>query len=163
MIGLTFMVVIGLWLFVAVTLSKKIPLWLGITKHRVALSVLLFPVLLAAPVADDLIGRSQFYRLCEREAVVTLSPDAGKVKRARHRNIPTIELEGYVIPIRSQREEYVDIDSGRTFITVQAFHTGGGFIFRHGANLGNSTSCWPKDFDTAYKSINLHTLIEKGK
>lgn len=64
-----------LWLTATIMLSKRIPRWLGVTKHGAVFSVLLFPLILVTPVADELIGRWQFNRLCEREAVVTLSPD----------------------------------------------------------------------------------------
>ena len=75
MIFLMVLAGIGVWLTAAIMVSKRIPRWLGVTKHTKLVSVLLFPVVLAAPIADDLIGRWQFYRLCNREAVVTVSPN----------------------------------------------------------------------------------------
>lgn len=164
MIGLLFILGFGLWLVAAIYLTKRIPRWLGVTKHLTATSVLLFPVVLAAPVADELIGRWQFHRLCEREAVVTLSPDWEKVKRARERDIPSVTLNGYFIRIRSQRMEYFDIDTGKNFLINQAFHAYGGFLaYRMGLGLGTSTSCWPKGDDQIYRQINLDELIKQGK
>lgn len=146
MIGLLFLVGIGLWLTVAIVLSKKIPHWLGVTKHSAVISVLLFPVLLVAPIADEIIGRWQFNRLCEREAVVTLSPDWEKVKRARRVSLPRSDVAGALIRIYSQGSEYVDIDTGKTFMTHPHFYTYGGFLFdRLGLGLGGSTSCLPKN------------------
>ena len=164
MIGLLFLFGIGLWLTVAILLSRSIPRWLGVTKYGAALSVLLFPVLLVAPVADEIIGRWQFKRLCEREAVVTLSPDWEKVKRARERDIPSVTLSGYLIRIQSQRMEYFDVDTGKNFFTNQSFHAYGGFLaYRMGLGLGTSTACWPKDSHQAYKQTNLDQLIKQGK
>jgi hypothetical protein len=164
MIGLLFLLGFGLWLTVSIRLSKRIPHWLGVTKHATVISVLLFPVVLAAPVADELIGRWQFSLLCEREAVVTLSPDWQKVKRAMHKDIPVVNLQGHVIPIRSQREEYVDIDTGKIFHAIQAFHTKGGVLFGQlGLGLGQATSCWPNDWIQVRKKVDIDQLIKQGK
>ena len=164
MIFLMFLVGFGLWLTAAIMLCKRIPRWLGVTKHGAVISVLLFPVVLAAPVADELIGRWQFNRLCEREAVVTLSPDWEKVKRAGKRDIPIVTLDGYFIRVLSQRVEYFDIDTGKNFLTNQAFHADGGFLaYRMGLGLGTSTVCWPKDDNQIYRQANLEELIKQGK
>jgi hypothetical protein len=162
MIGILLLIAIAIWLVAAVLLSKRIPRWVGITKHTTVASLLLFPLLLTAPIADELIGRWQFNRLCEREAVVTLSPDWERVKLAKHREIPTVELEGYFIPIRIQREEYFDGHSGKTFVSKQAFHTKGGFLMRHGLGLDGTTSCWPPKHESIYREIDLEQLL-KGK
>ena len=164
MIFLMFLVGFGLWFTVAIMLCKRIPRWLGVSKHGAVISVLLFPMVLVLPVADELIGRWQFSRLCEREAVVTLSPDWEKVKRAGEREIPSVTLNGYLIRVRSQRMEYFDIDTGKNFLTNQAFHAYGGFLaYRMGLGLGTSTACWPKDVSLIYRQVNLDELIKQGK
>jgi hypothetical protein len=164
MIGISFLLGILVWITVAVMLSKRIPRWAGFTKHATVVSVLVFPVVLVAPIADDLIGRWQFYRLCDREAVVTLSPDWEKVRRARRVSPPRSEVAGTLIRIYSGRSEYVDIDTGKTFMTHQAFHTYGGFLFdRLGLGLGGSTSCLPKNAQVLEKKINFYELLEQGE
>lgn len=164
MIGLLFLFGICLWLIVAILLSRSIPRWLGVTKYGAALSVLLFPVLLAAPVADEIIGRWQFNRLCEREAVVTLSPDWEKVKRARLVSLPRSDVAGALIRIYSQGGEYVDIDTGKTFMTYPHFYTYGGFLFdRLGLGLGGSTSCLPKNAQAIEEKINFYELLKQGE
>lgn len=164
MIFLMVLAGIGVWLTAAIMISKRIPRWLGVAKHTKLVSVLLFPVVLATPIADELIGRWQFYRLCDREAKVTLSPDWEKVKRARERDIPIVTLNGYLIRVLSQRVEYFDIDTGKNFLTNQAFHADGGFLaYRMGLRLGASTACWPKDDNQIYDQVNLDELIKRGK
>ena len=160
MMGIFFLTILGLWIIAAVALSYRIPRWLGIKKHPGITGVLLFPLVAVFPVADDLIGRWQFDRLCEREAVVTLSPDWEKVKRARNREIPTVNIDGYFIPIRSQRMEYFDVETGKTFYTRQAFHMYGGFLM---GRFGQNISCWPKEVNSTSKKINLDRLLNKGE
>lgn len=163
MAGILFLIGIGLWVTVAIILSKKIPCWLRVTKHSAVISVLLFPVLLAAPVADEIVGRWQFNRLCEREAVVTLSPDWERVKRALDNDDPIIGVDGYAIPIRVQRVEFVDADTGEPFLTYKGFHTYGGFLFgRLGLGLGQSTSCWPKDKTQILNKLGIDQLLKQG-
>ena len=163
MIGLLFLLGMGLWFIAAIMLSKRIPRWLGVTKYRVAISVLLFPVVLAAPIADDLVGRWQFYRLCDREAVVTLSPDADKVTRAQSNHLPITLIAGYAIPIWIQRVEFVDVDTGKQFLSYTGFHADGGFLHRHLYGLGSSTPCWPTERDRLLKKLNIDQLIAQGK
>jgi hypothetical protein len=143
MIGLMFLAGIGLWLAVA---------------------VMLFPVLFVLPIADEIVGRWQFIRLCEREAVVTLSPDWEKVNRARDNNDPIVDIGGHVIPIRVQLVEFVDIDTAKSFLTYKGFHTNGGFLFgRLGLGLGQTKSCWPQDKTQVLNKLNIDQLIKQGK
>lgn len=164
MIGILFLMGIGLWLVAAALLSKRMPRWVGITKYTTAASLLFFPLVLTAPIADELIGRWQFYRLCDREAVVTLSPEWEKVKRARRVSLPRSDVTGAVIRIYSQGSEYVDIDTGKTFMTHPHFYTYGGFLFdRLGLGLGGTTSCLPKNVQAIEKKINFYELLKQGE
>jgi hypothetical protein len=164
MIGLLFLLGMGVWLVVAIVVSVNIPRWLGTTKHHTATVLLSFPLVLTAPVADELIGRWQFHRLCEREAVVTLSPDWESVKRARLVSLPRSDVDGALIRIYASRGEYVDIDTGKTFMTHTHLYTYGGFLFdRLGLSLGGSTSCLPKNAQAIEKMINFYELLKQGE
>ena len=163
MIALLFLLGIGMWLAMAVMLSKKIPRWLGFTKHKTILSVLLFPAVLAAPIADDLIGRRQFQSLCEQEAVVTLSTDWASVNRAKSLYLTRIELDGSAIPIYSYNVQYVDVDKNKVFLSTKTLTTYGGFLHRHLYGLGSASECRPKNVEQTFKQINIDNLIEKGK
>ena len=164
MIGLLFLAGAAFWLTVTFMLSRRIPRWLGITKYAKAASVLLFPLILLAPVADEVIGRWQFHRLCEREAVVNLSPDWRTVKAARDNDPPVTEIAAYAIPIRVQGVEFVDAVSGKPFLSYKGFHTSGGLLFgRFGLGLGLSTSCWPKDKSPLLNEIGIDQLLKQGK
>ena len=161
MIGILFLLGIVFWLATALMLSKRIPSWVGIRKHTRAASVLLFPIVFAAPIADDLIGRWQFYRLCEREAVVSLSPDWEKVKRARQKETHWMELNGNLVPISLARIETLDVDTGNVFMTSRSLFTHGGFLRRHFYGLnGQATSCFPKNIQAIQEQVNLFELLK---
>ena len=162
MTALLFLAGAILWLVASFMLARRIPSWMGATKYKAALSFVLFPVVLAAPIADDLIGRWQFYRLCDTEAVITVGADADKVKRARESNSPITTIEGYAVPISVQRVELVDLDTMQPFLTVQAFHTKGGILQRHFYGLGSTKSCWPKDVTPIMNRLHTDALIKQG-
>lgn len=164
MIGILFISAIILWFCITIILSIKIPHWIGINKHTNIVIVLLFPLMLVSPITDEVIGRWQFYRLCEREAVVTLSPDWVNVKRAKRVSLPRSDVDGYFIRIYSQGSEYVDIDTGITFMKHPHFYTYGGFLLnRLGFGLGESISCLPKNTQSIEKMINFYELLKQGE
>jgi len=159
--GLIFLFVIALWIAISVYLAFKIPKWLGIRRLGWLLGLLLFPALLVAPVIDEVLGMRQFEQLCKQRAVVHVSPEANQVKRAKQTSLPTVELSGYWIAIRSQPVEYVDVDTGKAFLTYEGFHTKGGRIAGI-ALMGGTHSCWPKDDTEILKQLNIDKLLEQG-
>lgn len=164
MIGLLFLIALVFWLFFAIKISQKVTGWLEMTWGITGVGLLVFPLVFVAPVADELIGRWQFSRLCDREAVTTLAPNWEKVKRAGERAIPSTPLTGYLIKITSQRAEYFDIDTGKNFFTNQAFHAYGGLLaYRLGLSLGGSTACWAPGWVQVSKKLNIDQLLKQGK
>ncbi len=164
MIGLLFLIGIGLWLIAAFVISVNMPRWLRLTKHHTVVALLSFPVVLAVPVADDLIGRWQFYRLCDREAVVTLSADWEKVKKAKAHHLIRTKIVYSLIPIYSHISEYFDIETDRVFLTTNLLTTPGGFLLdRLGLGLGTSSQCLPKNMDLVFRQVNLDNLTGQGK
>jgi hypothetical protein len=164
MIFLMFLAGFGVWLIAAIILSNRIPRWLGISKHRTVISVLLFPFVLVIPVADELIGRWQFNRLCEREAVVTVGPDWERVKKARADYLNRTEIGNSMIPIYLEVSQYVDVETKKVFLTIPHLYTYGGFLFGHlGLGLGGSTSCWPENWIQITNKLNTDQLLKQGK
>ncbi|MFT4193545.1 hypothetical protein [Ottowia sp.] len=166
MIGLMFLAGIVVWLVVAFRLSRRIPLWLNMTRFVKTTQFLLFPVLVVLPVADEIIGRWQFKRLCERENVVHLSDDWHKVRRARSIDSSSPEkLNWYSVRIHKQEIRYQDIDTGEIFFSFNVYHNYGGLLMdRMGLRLsGAPPSCWPDGALEMYKKINLDQLVREGE
>jgi len=164
MIGLMFLAGIAVWIAIANLLSKRVPDWLGMDRFQKSARYVSFIILLLLPISDELIGRWQFHRLCEREAVVWLSPDWEKVKRAKTSDTTFTNPKGYLIRIQEQSIVYIDADTGKPFLKSKMFHTSGGILFdRLGLGLGTSTSCRPPDRSQIYMQVNIDQLVEKGK
>jgi hypothetical protein len=155
-----FLGAIVLWVAAALFIGRKLPQWL---KLKPTWSRLFIPLVFLAPVIDEAIGRWQFARLCDREAVVWLSPNWQSVKAARSNRYPFIEVGWTFIPIRIQRIEQVDAATGEPFMSYTGFHTSGGLLLgRLGLGLGQSTSCWPKNDNEVLKMIDIDYLLTKG-
>lgn len=164
MIGITVILIIGLWAFFATKISKRIPAWLGIKQHTKAVTLLVFPVVFILPIGDEIIGRWQFHRLCERDAVVTLSTDWARVKRAQRVPLPKRDVPGAFIRIYSQGSEYIDLDTGKVFMNRPHFYTYGGLVLdRLGLGMGGAISCLPKNAKAVEQQIDLYNLLEQGQ
>lgn len=163
MIGLMFFFGLAVWLMLAVWISKRIVGWMGSSKFPLTRGITVFLIVLTAPVADDLIGRWQFHRLCEREAVVTLSPDWQKVKRAMWVDLPQKQIEGYVIPIETGGGEYIDVDTGQVFMRNRSFFARGGLLSRPLYLSGQGWICHPKNIRSINEQVNISELLNQGK
>lgn len=162
MTGLLFIVAFIVWLVSAFYFGRAIPRWLGL---RAAWSWLFVPLAFVAPIADELIGRWQFKRLCEKEAVVWLNPDWKSVKAVRDVSPgPFSPVRGTAIPIDIQPVIYIDAETRQPFMTYNGVHTVGGLLLgKLGLGLGGTTSCWPKDDNEILKKVNIGNLLNIGK
>lgn len=164
MIFLMFLVGTCLWLIAAFMLSQRIPRWLGMSKQSTSMRWLLFVALLVAPISDELIGRWQFHRLCEREAVVTLREDWRIVKKAKVDYLERVEIAGSMIPIYLEISKYSDANTNAVFLTIPHYYTYGGILLgRVGLGLGSSTSCRPDNWIQVLSEINIDRLIKQGR
>ena len=165
MIGLLFLSLAILWLAVVVYLTIKIPRWCGVVRHAWLLRLLLFPLLLVGPFVDHIVGMRQFERLCEERAMLIVSADAELVKRAKVTHSDRQELPGYwLISISASRSTYIDIDTGKVFMTFDNFSTNGG-LFGSVVFLGQPRSCSAqrdRQAEALAKRINLQKLLDAG-
>lgn len=163
MIGLMFLAGIAVWLVVVSYLSKWMIGLLQPKWRKAPVRALFFVVLLILPMADEIIGRWQFNRLCEREAVIWLSQDWRNVKRAIRSSHPREEVSEGVIRIYKTVIEYIDKDTGIVFLRSTGHSTYGGFLFdRLGLGLGKSTLCHPNS-RAIDEQVNLFELLKQGE
>ena len=66
--------VIGIWLFIAISLGTRIPKWLGVTRYQAASKVAVVALIFVAPVADEIIAYPQFRALCKTSKLYELAP-----------------------------------------------------------------------------------------
>jgi hypothetical protein len=162
-IGLIVLLLAGSWLLLAGTVTKRTAQFLFPERFAARATVVLFPLILCLPFLDEIIGRRQFHSLCEREAKVWVAPNAKDVTAARKDGSKTHVRVGFLIPITEQPIVYIDALTGKPFYTTKAFHTPGGAIMRAGLNLGNESSCWPKNWTPRENGLDIDTLLKRGK
>lgn len=167
MIALMILAGIAIWLVVVIALTVWIPRVLGDGWPRTIARLILFPVLLILPIVDEWIGRRQFEQLCQREAVVHLSPDWRSIKRAKGPIEEEIYLKTYAIQIREIRQKYIDVDNGRKFMEIKWFFREWGLLGRivGAGGLGHfsSMSCSPPDRSQILEMINIDKLFIEEK
>lgn len=150
------------WLALCAYLSFKVPRWLGMRRFAWPVTAILLPIMFAGPIYDEFLGMRQFEKLCAQRAVITVSPLASHVVRAGEASLPTAELPGYWITIRSQPVTYIDLDTGLPFLWYEGLHTKGGRIGRL-TLMGGTRSCWPKDSTEILSRLQIDKLLNKGK
>jgi hypothetical protein len=160
------LIVLGLavgWLFVSGSIAGGIARAVAPEKIGGLVAVLLYPLVLALPFADEAVGRWQFNRLCTREAKVWIAPAADQVKAARRTGPDFVDRQGFFIPVKEQPIVYVDAATGKPLYTVRAFHTPGGIIMRAGLNMGSSSACWPPKWSYRENGIDMDKLLKQGQ
>ncbi len=160
MIALIALLLLILWIAIGVFLGRLLhrlfkldAKWRGLVVSLVVL----------APFIQEVAGRLQFAYLCNKYAVVWLSPDWQKVKAAKAVRHPFVNASWTFIPIEIQRSEVIDAETGKPFMSNTGLHTKGGFFLgTMGLGLGNSASCWPENRDEISRMIDIDQLIAKG-
>jgi len=121
---------------------------------------------LVGPFVDEIVGMRQFEKLCEEQTVMTVSPAAGAVKRARDVMSKEKILSGYWIKIWAVTRTYFDLDTGNEFLSYPGYRTQGGRIAGlalmggwHHCSVETSESKYHKKFLT----FNIDELLNKGR
>jgi len=163
MIGLTFLAIGLLWLAFSVFVGRKLPRWLGIRNPvaKWAVTVVAVAVLLIGPFVDHIVGMRQFQKLCDERTVIKISKTANQVIRAKQLVLPTTELSGYWIKIRSSPIVYIDADTSQEFLRYEILNTKGGRVGGL-VMLEGSYQCLPKDYSPT-KNLNIDKLLQQGK
>jgi len=168
MIGIIFLAAAVIWLAISLNFSLKVPIWLGVRGRSKPLivSALLLAVLLVGPFVDEIIGMRQFEKLCEEaRANIWVSPEISSVKRAISNSPNSVDLSGYVIPIKLYVSEYIDLDSGSAFLRFRTYFTKGGRLW--GLTLmGGKHSCEIEGsprFIEIWKEFNIEQLMNEGR
>jgi hypothetical protein len=165
MIGLLFLVAGLLWLVLTIYLTIKVPRWLGLKGTASwLLRLLLIPLFLVGPFVDEIVGMGQFERLCEKQAVLHVDASVDQVKRAKVTHSDLHDLPGYWVNISASRSSYIDLDTGKVFMTFDDFTTRGGRVAGL-ALLGGRHWCSAQStaqFKALKNRIDIQELLDKG-
>ena len=130
MIGLFFLLVLGIWLMIAISLGTKIPKWLGLTRYRAATSVMLVAAIFVAPVADEIIAYPQLQAICAAsgyELAMTEKEAYGRTIYYTSRTTPDTLWPGTVV-IANHEVRYVDASSKEPVVIGRGVRPLHGFL-----------------------------------
>ena len=161
MIGLMFFGAIGLWIFIAVVLGLKLPKWF---KLKPAWSWLFVPLVLFAPVMDEVIALPQAYALCKQaEEAFWYDPsvEGGVLKHYADysREEKTIGLN---IKARVEQSSSVLKGTGRPVIKTMDIGFSSGFLHFPAGSSGNSMALiLPDSCPSRLWSVNRYQEVLK--
>jgi hypothetical protein len=131
---------------------------------RAAAAVVLFPALLIAPIADDIIGGLQFRALCEEKTAIRVdeSRAAGKtVSLIRDRSI---QVPWSLVPAIEQPWRYADVDTQEVLVSFSTLDARGGWLIRAlgvsetDSPITFSRSCGPADRSSVFQELNIRKV-----
>jgi hypothetical protein len=141
-------------IFAGVFIGRRLPN--GIWRPVVAVAVAL--VLLAAPLADEIVGMQQFRKLCEIHAVQHIDSNAKGRRVALAPRAGDTYAEGTAIKIRIDPWIYRDVGDGRVLISYSTLRAEGGWLVRL---LGISETNSPLLFNPSCRPTDERGFISK--
>lgn len=178
MFGLIALALLSVWLFASIGLARWIGMRVPKQRIRLVLTVFLAPIFFVLPLADEIIGKLQFDRLCEdaREirihGTIPLGAELylpGGEWRRSSRDIPLQEeqridrlIETLIrdvhgkstvvpgwIPMLAYETKIFDRRDGRLLASYKYFSTSGGWVSRRLEKpLVVRDQCFPENFGT---------------
>lgn len=121
--------------------------------------VVVFPLLLVAPLADELIGKQQFESLCGRYAVQVIDEPHALNRRVVY--VPRGAdqyAEGTAVRIRIDPWIYRDAETNQVLVSYHTLHAEGGWLIR---SLGISESNSPLSFGSGCGPADEREFIKK--
>ena len=160
MMALIALLLLILWVVIGMLLGRLLHRLFKLDAQWRGLVVLL---VVLAPFIQEVAGRLQFAYLCDKYAVVWLSPDWQKVKAAREDSPPFSYLNWTVIPIKIHRIIYVDSASGQKLMSSTSLSSPGGLFQRTlASSIGHGYSCRPDygKISEVYRMLDIEELMK---
>jgi hypothetical protein len=130
MSGLILLFVLGVWFFIAKKLTSFLTTKMQVSTLKKATQVLLFAMILVAPVADEIVGGFQFRALCEREAVAIYDKDKLYGKTVHQQSANVTYFTNTILPSYKQLWVYADDTTNQEVISYADLHSDGGWLSR---------------------------------
>lgn len=131
MSAILFLLVVLFWGAVASALVfklvKSIPVAIG---WRVALWFMATPLLVVAPMADEIAGARQLEALCRPENAVQVYFKVGHLRDLREVHEGHGAVQGRLVPIGVKQVDYLDRKTGTLAATIKIYSTQGGWFSR---------------------------------
>lgn len=159
MTALLLFLVVGLWVWLVYKFSRWIGGRIPLKQWQIPFTILIFVMLLVAPLADELVGWWQFKSLCDKYAVQLVDE-----KGALNAHVVSVGGKfgryesGVAVRIRVQPWIYQDSTSGKVVVSYHTVSAEGGWLIHA---LGISETNSPLLFSRSCAPVNERGFIER--
>jgi hypothetical protein len=165
MTGILLIVLAAAWLIVVLLITRRATWHFGSRAAKVAISLVLFPALLVAPLADELIGKWQFESLCKQYSTQEIDEHHAMNRRVLFvRRKEDRFIQGTAVRIRIDSHVYKDAETGQVLVSYYTLHAEGGWLI-HALGISETNSpllfrraCGPRDEDTFKKKFDIRVV-----
>ena len=153
------------WLISVLAVTRWVAQRFASIAMKVCCSLVLVPTLMAAPLADELIGRQQFESLCKKYAVQVIDEQHAMNRRVVF-ILPKRDqfVEGAAVQIRIDPNVYLDAETNQVLVSYHTLHASGGWLIRMlgisetNAPLLFRSGCAPENQDAFKKKFNITVI-----
>lgn len=159
MTGLLLIVVFLIWIKICAALSRKITINIKSRTKKITGRLIIFFILLPAPLSDELVGLFQFKSLCKQYAVVSIDEQnaANRQVRVEIRDRDTY-AKGTALKIYIDPYVYRDIETNKIIVRYNTLQAEGGWLMRL---LGISETNAPLLFKPFCAPVDAHAFKKK--
>ena len=130
MSGLILLFILAVWNLAAIFFIKFLTSKIKGGVLKIAIQIILFAVVITAPLADEIIGGFQFRTLCEAESQVKYDKDKMANIEVKSDMLAAVKVEGLFVPVVSQTQTYTNTRTGKKVLYFKAFDADGGWLSR---------------------------------
>lgn len=153
------------WLVAVLIITRWVIRRLKSAAAKVACTLVLFPTLLVAPLADELVGKQQFESLCKKYAVQVIDEQHAMNRRVSFERRSRDEFaEGTAVRIRIDPYVYRDEETKKVLVGFHILNAQGGWLIRTlgisetSAPILFSSGCAPQDAFAFQKKFNITVI-----
>ncbi len=131
MAGLLALLVLGLWAWACVRMTKAFTRAIANRFIRIPSAVAVFAALLVLPFADELIAGRQFEALCRDGAVLHIDKERIKGRKIKLAFNPSNDLvPGMLVPVLQTKVHFTDAETGELLGSYGKYTAKSGFLIR---------------------------------
>ena len=120
----------ALWIAAAYRIARIATRILPASGWRALVGVLLFLVLLPLPLADEIVGKVQFERLCEEDATIHVDRAKAAGRTVYLADLPSTEASGTWLSIVVLPWRFLDAKTNEVVVSYNILRAGGGLFIR---------------------------------
>lgn len=159
MSGIFLIVVFLVWIKICAALSRKITRNIKSRIKKATGRLIIFFILLLAPLSDELVGLFQFKSLCKQYATVTIDEQNATNRKVRYETRSQDNYaKGTAVKIRIDPYVFRDVETNKIVVSYNILHAKGGWLINL---LGISETSAPLLFESGCAPVEAHAFTKK--